>query len=491
MTSVQQRVDEASATVEPPRSTSLSNVLHHEEPDKSSSTISVALSAPRPDGLGIVDRSQWLQARNRALEHLRTIGYQVGAEGLKAAEALQWAVTTGNYVATEVLLEAGVDSNTAAPNGLTALHWASQTGNAAIAQRLLRSGGNPNAKDEALHRTPLHIASILGNDTLVELLFSNGADIAIKTKDGRTALHEAVFRGSEPAVGRLLSCGSDLEARDNKGQTALSLALNNGKYGMARYLARNGANVNAQDASGVAFIHIATRLRQQHIIGLVLERGADIELKDGNGQTPLTLAVLTADSDLVHFLLERGADVNTTNSKGETALVVASRERYVDVIRVLLAAITSLKGTATISSIIGQSPDVVAAPSGTHEPLGGDSTSPARESPHHALSNPSTTYSRRPENRPSNESATKGRDGHGEDSSIPPKTDIPKAMINIDLGFGLRASIVHFTPGEIYPRASLRPTVQELLCGPGPGALMAQRDDSQRRKFRWIHLPGR
>ena len=467
------------------------------EPDESSSTIPrqsqgapLAQSPDRTEDIGIVDRSQWIQARSIAFEQLKTIGFQIGTKDLKAAEALQWAVTTGNYIAAVLLLEAGVDANAATSNGLTALHWASHAGNGAIAERLLRSGGNPNAKDNALQRTPLHIASILGNDSLVKLLLVNGADVAIKNKDGRTALHEAVFRGSEPVVSRLLSCGSDTEARDNEGQTALNLALSCGKYRVARYLSKNGANVNAKDGSGVAFIHIATRLRQKDVIELLLERGADIELKDKDGQTAIILAALTADADLVDFLLKRGADVNATNSKGETALVVASRERYIGVIRVLLGAVTTFpKRTASISSINEQPSAIVAAPSGTHGALNTDVIAPAQVSTLAPL-NLSIPHSDRPDNGNSNGFDMKNWNSSPEDCSIPPKSDIPKAMKGIDLGFGMRASIVHFAPGEVYPRASLRPTVQDLLCGPGPGALMAQRDNSQRRKFRWIHLPG-
>ena len=49
-----------------------------------------------------------------------------------------------------------------------------------------------------------------GNKEIVELLLAKGADVHVKTNDGRTVLHRAVEKGNKEIVQLLLANGADV-----------------------------------------------------------------------------------------------------------------------------------------------------------------------------------------------------------------------------------------------------------------------------------------
>ncbi|KAI9853716.1 MAG: hypothetical protein M1813_001832 [Trichoglossum hirsutum] len=60
------------------------------------------------------------------------------------------------------------------------------------------------------------------------LLLEKGADLNVKTYDGRTALHLAAEKGHETVVQLLLEKGGAVNAKTYDGQTALHLAAEKG-----------------------------------------------------------------------------------------------------------------------------------------------------------------------------------------------------------------------------------------------------------------------
>ena len=60
-------------------------------------------------------------------------------------------------------------------HGCTPLHIIAQNGNVKIAELLIKAGVNTNTKDKK-GSTPLHYAAEAGNDDIMELLIRAGAD---------------------------------------------------------------------------------------------------------------------------------------------------------------------------------------------------------------------------------------------------------------------------------------------------------------------------
>ncbi|KAJ1475097.1 ankyrin repeat-containing domain protein, partial [Baffinella frigidus] len=68
--------------------------------------------------------------------------------------------------------------------------------------------------------TALFLASLNGHEAIVRLLLSEyGAEVAVTTSDGRTPLHIACLLGRETVAHLLIAHGADVSAEINDGAT--------------------------------------------------------------------------------------------------------------------------------------------------------------------------------------------------------------------------------------------------------------------------------
>lgn len=80
-------------------------------------------------------------------------------------------------------------------------------------------------RDPDFGLTPLHYASKTNQYPMMKYLIAKGADLTLRTPDGRTPLHLAAAYGSREMVLELLGACVDYDALDNYGCTALQLAV--------------------------------------------------------------------------------------------------------------------------------------------------------------------------------------------------------------------------------------------------------------------------
>lgn len=95
-----------------------------------------------------------------------------------------------------------------------------------LAKLFIKKGANVNLKDEYRDKHPLSLAAIMGDENMIDLLISNGADLHAKDDDyGFTALHIACtgFNYNKKAVELLIRKGADVKIKDRLGRTAFDL----------------------------------------------------------------------------------------------------------------------------------------------------------------------------------------------------------------------------------------------------------------------------
>ncbi|KAF8305448.1 ankyrin [Clavulina sp. PMI_390] len=73
-------------------------------------------------------------------------------------------------------------------------------------------------------KTPLHIASITGNDGIAELLCHSGADLDLTDEEGNSPLHYASSWGHIKIVQILIERGCNYSIRNNEGSTPSDVA---------------------------------------------------------------------------------------------------------------------------------------------------------------------------------------------------------------------------------------------------------------------------
>ncbi|MCL2888261.1 MAG: ankyrin repeat domain-containing protein [Elusimicrobia bacterium] len=150
-----------------------------------------------------------------------------------------------------------------------------------------------------------------GDYKAVEEFLNNGADVNYRAQDTQdTILMDACFNGDENIVKLLLSRGADINLKDNSGCTAVASAAFMGRREIVDFLASKGARINT---ATLAFAGI-----DENMVSLLKKYGADINGKLPDGNTPLT-RVLTEHEKMAgtkiaikyaEVLINQGADVN-------------------------------------------------------------------------------------------------------------------------------------------------------------------------------------
>ena len=189
---------------------------------------------------------------------------------------------------------------------MTSLHVASELGQFTVVQVLLANHADVNAGGE-YNRTSLHFAVREEHPKVVRLLLENGADVNSKTDFGITPLYTlSDRRGSLEVAQILLEHGANPSLRSRNGMDSLYKALQMSYRGLARLLVKYGADPNTRDHCGKTLLHVSSNDGYYVAEGL-LEFGADVNAEDNNGNTPLQEALRNRNERVVQLLLQHGA----------------------------------------------------------------------------------------------------------------------------------------------------------------------------------------
>ena len=190
-----------------------------------------------------------------------------------------------------------------------------------------------DAKNE-FDRTPLSIASELGDVPVLRLLLENGANPNVMDDNGSTPLYWACESvDSDEAIPLLLEKGADPTLPNNSGITPFHAACGRGR-GCAEtirlLLDHPDVNVNLTTREDHSTpLHFACEgTDNEECIQFLLDQGADLTLTDKDENTPVHIATMDAESDYLEILSGHSdfeAVVNTQNAKLETPLILACK----------------------------------------------------------------------------------------------------------------------------------------------------------------------
>jgi ankyrin repeat protein len=154
--------------------------------------------------------------------------------------------------------------------------------------------------------------------------------------DGITPLHIAVINNQESIVAVLLQAGAKVNAQDNTTQaTPLHLAAVYGRTPIAQFLIQKGADINAVMKFGITPLMTSAELKQPSITELLLNHKANVNCADQEGFTALHYSAQSGDELATRLLLESGADFSLRDRELATPMDVATKNNQIGVIQLL------------------------------------------------------------------------------------------------------------------------------------------------------------
>uniref|UniRef100_A0A0F7ZCG5 Ankyrin repeat domain-containing protein 27 n=2 Tax=Crotalus adamanteus TaxID=8729 RepID=A0A0F7ZCG5_CROAD len=160
--------------------------------------------------------------------------------------------------------------------------------------------------------TPLHVAAIYGQASLIDLLVSKGAVVNATDYHGSTPLHLACQKGYQNVTLLLLHYKSSTEAQDNNGNTALHLACTYGHEDCVKalvYYDVHSCKLDIGNEKGDTPLHIAARWGYQGIIEVLLQNGANPGILNRMKETPMQCALnstIVSLMELNYLTFEKG-----------------------------------------------------------------------------------------------------------------------------------------------------------------------------------------
>jgi len=324
--------------------------------------------------------------------------------------ALHWGAFHGNHKHIELLLDAGADMALVDKEGKRPIHWTSGNKHKKAAAKLLeRDPGMVEHVDnegrtvlhlaiadsstdvvkvvvkhctatdrqatlsvpDAMNRTPLHWAAVLGNAEVAGLLLRSGSDWTSKDENGATAWHYCTQNETSDCLATMLDFLGDQEPPDEldaEGRSALMWAAGVGSVESITMLASKNFNIHAVDGTGATALHTAAyaghdeavqallqyeattdavdamqltpmsracEMGHAAVVITLLNANASPNVEDEDGRTSLHWAALGGFDYIARKLIEKDANVDATDSQGRTALQCAAYGGFIDVISVL------------------------------------------------------------------------------------------------------------------------------------------------------------
>jgi len=150
--------------------------------------------------------------------------------------------------------------------------------------------------------TPIMLAAARGDIEIIDLLFTQGADLNKRGSMQRTALQYATEKNHIKAVKRLLAYGAEIDAYDDGRLTPLVMAASRGYSELALLYIDKGADVNIQHIQGWTALIDAVAHGDARLVSRLLDVGADKELVAENGMKAIDYARQYGFKNIVKML---------------------------------------------------------------------------------------------------------------------------------------------------------------------------------------------
>ncbi|RXM35953.1 Ankyrin repeat domain-containing protein 27 [Acipenser ruthenus] len=168
--------------------------------------------------------------------------------------------------------------------------------------------------------TPLHIAAVCGQSSLIDLLVSKGAVVNATDYHALTPLHLSCQKGYQSGTLLLLHYKASTNVQDINGSTPLHLACMYGHEDCVKalvYYDAHSCRLDIQNDKGDTPLHIAARWGYEGVIEVLLENGASTDIPNKAKETPFQCALNSKILALLE-LTNSGFRQNASESPGRS-----------------------------------------------------------------------------------------------------------------------------------------------------------------------------
>ena len=201
----------------------------------------------------------------------------------------------------------------------------------------------PNAADLRVY-AGLHAAAASGNVGEIERLAAAREKLDVQDALSRTPLHVAAHFGRHAAARTLLRLGANPNAMDAQRYDIVTIAAVRNDVEMLNIALAGGANSRAITSpyEGTALI-AAAHLGHAEIVRTLIAAGAPLDHVNNLGWTALMESIVLGTGGADHTatleaLVKAGADVNISDRQGLTPLTHAKNRGYTAMVGILEAA---------------------------------------------------------------------------------------------------------------------------------------------------------
>ena len=293
--------------------------------------------------------------------------HYAGIKNLKQETPLHVACRSGTDVNVSILLSCYGETcglYETDKDGNLPLLLAFKSGNQTIMSLLISKMYSQRDKND---NTPLHLATMIENVPLLQLIAKSKCDATAVNNDGDTALHIACKTGNPKLIKVVFNLNSDAQMISNmNGDTPIHIACRLGNKLLLDMLQKSDmyrrefrslihvacekdhthivtilldmdVDINIKDKNGDTPLHVACREGHINTCVLLLSNKCDINIKNANGNTPLHLTCQSGALEICEQLLKRHSDINIKNNNGDTPLLVAGKYCDFEIIQKLLS----------------------------------------------------------------------------------------------------------------------------------------------------------
>lgn len=212
-----------------------------------------------------------------------------------------------------------------------------------IIKILFENGADVSIQTKQAQDTPFHYVALAGNNEILMQMLSymNPTEIAKalnrQNAVGWTPLLIGSHKGHMELVNNLLGNHSRVDVFDNDGRSALHLAAERGYLQVCDALLTHKAFINSKSRVGRTSLHLAAMNGYAHLVNfLIKDHNAVVDILTLKKQTPLHLAAGAGQLEVCKLLLDLGANIDATDDQGQKPIHAASQNNFSEVVKLFL-----------------------------------------------------------------------------------------------------------------------------------------------------------